>query len=180
MYFKRLLRKFFRWVVYMLYRPTPFYYQGRMSSSSEFLLVFVPRDEMLQKVNVEFSSHFDSFCDSEWSKQLITNNFYLKHNITTPLLTPDAVQSWTLLAEPFSSPSIRSIECRTTLIGEQNCLKVYFHVILCPIDPYLLADIHPLTEGEPPASHIFQTSSGFGNESILADQERLRFQLLLD
>ena len=145
-------------------------------------LLFVPRDEvLLQEVNVEFSSLFYSF--SEWSNQFITNDFRPKHNITTPLLTPDTVRSWTLLAEPSLSPSIRSIECRTTLFGVQNCLKVYFNVSFCPIHPFFLVDTHPLMKGELPAFYIFHTSSSgtpADSNTSLLDLRGLRRGSLLD
>ena len=107
----------------------------------QILLLVSGYEVFLNEVNVEFGSHFHSISNSKWSYQLVSTDCRSKHHTTTTLLTPDPVGMWTLLAKPSSPPSIGSIKGRSTLVGEQNCLKIDFHVIFCPLHPLFLVDI---------------------------------------
>ena len=108
---------------------------------SQILLLVPGYEVFLNEVNVEFGSHFHSICNSKWSYQLVSNDCRPKHHTTTSLLTPDPVGTWTILAKPSSPLSIGSIKGRLTLVGEQNCLKIDFHVISCPLHSLFLVDI---------------------------------------
>ena len=89
------------------------------------------RLRLLQEVNVDVGSHFNSICDYEWLNQLITNECSTKPPLSDP------VRVWTPSVTLFR-PSIGSIEGRTTFISEQNVLKTDLYVIFCTIHPLLV------------------------------------------
>ena len=93
-------------IILLFLAKTPFWQLRRCSIMHEkhvfygmLIFTFLPCDEvLLQKVDVDFGSHFDSIRDFEWPNHLITNDCSPKHHTATPLLTPDSVKTWALLA----------------------------------------------------------------------------------
>src|SRR4029434_2026873 len=64
-----------------------------------------------------------------------------KHDSATSLLTSQPCWDMVAIHQPSTTPSIRTIKGCTALIHKQNSLKVSLHVVLSPLNLFLLVSL---------------------------------------
>ena len=86
------------------------------------------------KFYVRLRVQFYLFRHPKWSYQLISDNSCPKHDSSRSLLSSEA--HWDGFS--LNNPTVRSIQCDTTLICEDHLWEVHLHVLFSPKNSFLL------------------------------------------